>query len=148
MEAIEMSRTACVLMCAAAALLFAACGGGGGGGGSIDVPVVSTPTPTTGDTTLTEQQLVVVRYDFDGDDNPDVLTLDRTESPLTIVEALKGTATGDAVDVTASWAGQAIDSSISDAINSQLISTFSVGGETNVYVTDNLGHESTVTIFE
>ena len=71
-----------------------------------------------------------------------------TVSPLTIVEALKGTDTGDAVDVTGDWAGQAIDSSISDAINTELVSTFSVGGETSVYVTDNLGHESTVTIFE
>ena len=147
-EARHLMRASHVVTCVAMALLFAACGGGGGGGNAT-LPVGTTlpPDPVDG-TSEPEQQLVVVRYDFDGDDHPDVLTLDRNESPMEIVEALKGTATGEVVDVTSDWAGQTVDSAISDAVNSHLISTFSVGDKTDVYVTDTLGHDATVTIFD
>jgi len=144
-----MMRTSRMVTCVAIALLFAACGGGGGGGGSATLPEGTTlpPDPVDG-TPAPEQQLVVVQYDYDGDDHPDVLTLDRNESPMEIVEALQGTATGDVVDVTSDWAGQVVDSVISDAVNSHLISTFSVGDKTDIYVTDTLGHDATVTIFD
>jgi hypothetical protein len=145
-----MSRTACLMACVTAALLFAACGGGGGGGGGISTsPVGSTPTPDGPGTSEPEStQLVVVRYDYDGDENPDVLTLDSSESPMEIVEALKGTDTGDVVDVTTDWAGQKIDSAISDVVTSHLTFTFSVGDKTDVFVTDTQGHDATVTIFD
>lgn len=146
-----MMRATSVLVCVAATLLLAACGGGGGGGG-VTLPVGATPTPDTGDpvgdTSEPERQLVVVRYDYDGDDLPDVLTLDKNRSPMEIVEALKGTTTGDVVDVTSTWAGKTVDSAISDAVNSHLISSFSVADKTDVFVTDTLGHDATVTIFD
>ncbi len=145
-----MIRTSHVVTCVAVALLFAACGGGGGGG-TAALPVGSTPIAdgggSGGGAVEPEAQLVVVRYDYDGDDQADVLTLDKSESPMVIVEALKGTATGDVVDATSDWAGQTIDSAISEAVNSHLVITFSVAEKTDVSVTDTQGNDTTVTIF-
>jgi len=131
---------ACALL-ALAALPLAACGGGGGPAPRV-APTSGGVSPSAPST-----QLLVVRYDLNGDTNPDVLTLDTTEAPYTIVEALEGTADGDAVDATEAWKDRQIDPVLSEALAGYVAGSFEVTHETDLEVTID-GRPATVTVIE
>ena len=126
------------------ALLALACGGGGGGGGGTDLtnPGNTTPVDTA------PAQLVVVQYDYDQDGEPDLLTLNRSTSPLTIVEALSGTADGEMTDMTAAWAGNTVAPEISDAVSAHLADSVEVAGESQIQATDGAGGDVLITVYE
>ena len=121
---------------AALAVGLAGCGGSGGGtsGGS--------------DLTSVAQARLVVQMDLNGDDAPDILTLDTSKTPFRIVAALQGTLGGDPVDMTPLLAGQTIDSEISRALAEHLGSSFGVGTRTELDVQDATGKLVTVVVFE
>jgi len=128
------------------ALLLAAvgCGGGGGGGGGAAGPSGSTGAPQS----ASEDDQIVVGYDFNQDQQLDVLTLDSTTSPFRIVSAFEGTSGGGFVDATAQRAGQAIDASISDALATYLAGSIALGEDTEIDVVDSAGRDVTVTVYE
>jgi hypothetical protein len=120
--------------------LTGGCSGGGGGGGS---------SGGTGSMAgAAEDDQVVVGYDHNNDQQLDVLTLDSTTSPFRIVTALEGTPAGGFVDRTAQRAGQAIDTSISDALAAYLASSIALVEDTEVDVVDSVGRDVTVTVYE
>jgi hypothetical protein len=121
------------------------CGGGGGGGSD---PETTLPPGGGGDGGTPPGEYVVVRYDHDGDGNPDLLTLDRTESPLVVVEALRGTDDGGSVDATKDLAGQTLDPSVSEALSAYLAESFDIASETELDAVDALGNRVTLTVFE
>jgi len=131
---IETLRLAALALGAA---MLAACGGSSG----------AAPAQPALDSVPQEAQ-VVVRYDLNGDSNPDLLTLDTTQTPFRIMEALDGTADGGAVDSTAVRRGQAIDPAVSDALATYLTQSTAAGTETRLDVVDQNGNPFTVTIFE
>jgi len=119
------------------AAMLAGCGGSGGAAASQ--PALDS---------VPQESQVVVRYDLNGDSNPDLLTLDTTKTPFRIMEALDGTAGGGAVDTTALRRGQAIDPAVSDALADYLAQSTAAGSETRLDVTDENGNPFTLTIFE
>lgn len=120
-------------------------GGGGGGGGGGDSAAAPIPVGGAGDT---QSQYVVVRYDYTGDGNADVLTLDPANEPFTVVEALAGTADGGSVDATTALSGQTIDPAISDALLAFLAGSLEVASETELDAVDSLGNSVTLTVYE
>ena len=131
---------------AALALALFACGGGGGGGGGDGGPTQA-PEDVSPPAESGPQELVVVRYDYDGDGDEDVLTLDKTTSPYTIVEALTGTATGEAVDATEALAGRPVDPAVSEALARYLAETVEIASEHELDVPTATG-DLTITVFE
>ena len=123
-----------------ALLLFAGCGGGGGDAAApaAGVPVVS-QAPA--------KNLVVVRLDHDGDGNPDLLTLDVDRRPLAIVEALRGTEEGKAVDASAELAGLPLAPEIEEALLAHLADSFALDAEADLEVVVG-GETRTVTVIE
>lgn len=120
-------------ICACAALL-AACGGGGD-----TLPAAAASDP------LAQSEQVVVRYDLNGDDELDTITIDRDGR---IVEALESAAGGDPVDTTDARRGQAIDPRIAEAIEAHLSNSVAVASETRLDVVDSMGRTVPVTVFE
>jgi len=123
-------------------LALAALAACGGSDAVIQSPIGGDVIP------LAQEQQVVVRYDYDGDGNPDHLTLDTTKTPYTIVEALGGTAAGVPLDMTGALKDQPIDSAISDALATYMAGSLGVASEVALDVTDTGGRELTVTIYE
>lgn len=113
------------------AISLVACGGGG----------AEAPAPTT--SVVPQESQVVVRLDLNGDQDPDLLTLDTSRTPFTIVTALEG-----AVDTSDIRRGQPIDAAVSDALANYLVDSFGVGAERELEVVDTAGHPVTVTVFE
>jgi hypothetical protein len=91
---------------------------------------------------------VVVRFDQDGDGYPDLLTLDRTETPFTVVEALRGTADGGTVDATGALAGRTIDPAVSDTLAAYLAESIEVASEQELVAVDSQGSSVTLTVYE
>lgn len=75
---------------------------------------------------------IVVRYDFDLDDYDDVVTLDVSEHPGRVVEALQGLANGVFVDASARWGGQAIEADLDALLRAYLERSFAVASETQL----------------
>lgn len=120
------------------ALALTACGGSGSPGASR----IAQPSD------LPEEAHIVVEYDHDKNDTLDVLTLDPSTEPMTIVEALEGDGEGDLLDRTAERAGQAIDASLSEALASYLAGTLNMGGEATIEATDVHGDTVTIKVYE
>lgn len=119
-------------------LLAAGCGGGGG-------------TPAGGQPPLDalEQNTLVVQMDENGDNELDLLTLDVSESPFVILEALYGLPGGDFDDVTPALRGKAIDPSVSGALATYVGSSpGGVGERTELDVTNANGDPVKVVVFE
>lgn len=127
--------------------LFACGGGGGGGGGASDGGLTDEPADITPPAETEPQELVVVRYDHDGDGDQDLLTLDATQSPLTIVEALEGTDSGEAIDATAALAGTPVDPAVSEALTRYLADSVALASEHELDVATAAG-DITITVFE
>jgi len=131
-----------VLSLIAGLALAAGCGGG----------AVGTTGPTGGDTggttTGAQQQRLVVQFDQNGDDEPDLITLDTSETPFKVIEALEGVSGGTMRNVTKSLAGQTLDIEISNAIAGYLANSFNVGKRTELDVTNQQGQTMTLVIFE
>ncbi|MHC4971505.1 MAG: hypothetical protein ACYTG3_04170 [Planctomycetota bacterium] len=129
-------------------VLVAALVGCGASGTTTTVP--TTTTPPTGGSAVTSvaQERLVVQMDINGDEAPDVLTLDTSETPFQVVEALQGTAGGDPVDVTDVLGGQAIDPEISRALAEYLATSFSVATRTELDVRDANDQLVTLVIYE
>lgn len=105
-------------------LMLTACGGGEDAG-----PTERSDAARRGGR-LPHKAALVVRYDFDQDDHADVLTLDATQRPLRIVEALQGGARGAFVDATARWRGRSIDAELDAVLHTYLERSLSVASET------------------
>ena len=132
-------------------VLVAALVGCGASGTTTTLPKTTTTPPiVTGgsDATSVAQERLVVQMDYNGDDAPDVLTLDTSETPFTVVEALEGSAGGDPVDVTDILGGQAIDPEISRALAEYLANSFSVATRTELDVRDAKDQVITLVIYE
>jgi hypothetical protein len=145
--AMTVSKAGAAFLLAFLSAALFGCGGGGGGGGGSDI-AVNPPPGGAGDTTVPPGEYVVVRYDQDADGNPDLLTLDKTETPFTVVEALAGTDDGGSVVVTEKLGGRPIDPAISDALASYLAESLEVASETDLEVVDSSGSEISITVFE
>ncbi len=117
------------------AAVWGGCGGGGGAAAPGLVPV-------------SQNETVVVRFDRDGDDLPDLMTLDRSKEPYVIVASLDGTADGNALDTTDLVRGLPIDPAISRALALYLATSYRAGAETDLDVADSAGRELKVTVFE
>ena len=130
----------------------------GGGTDAPDAALVADPTDgdpvgdpvddNAGVEAVAQENQVVVRYDHDGDGNPDHLTLDTTTTPYRIVEALGGTGAGVPVDLTAVLKDQPIDPAVSDAVEAHRASSLGVASETTLDVVNQSGEQVTVTIYE
>ncbi|MHC4492528.1 MAG: hypothetical protein ACYTDU_12980 [Planctomycetota bacterium] len=129
-------------------VLVAALVGCGASGITTTVPTTTTPPTAGSDVTSVAQERLVVQMDYNGDDAPDVLTLDTSEAPFTVVEALQGTAGGVPVDVTDVLGGQTIDPEISRALAEYLATSFSVATRTELDVRDANDQLVTLVIFE
>lgn len=122
---------------AAAAMVLVACSGGG-----------SSSSRTAGVTSdIAEEEHVVVQYDEDQDGNLDVLTLDPAAEPLAIVAGLRGTDLGDLVEAP-ELEGKAVDGAIADALRDYLASSLELDAQTELEVTDSLGRQLTIVVFE
>jgi len=116
--------------------LLAGCGGGGTtGGGAPPLDVL-------------EQQTLVVQMDQNGDNELDLLTLDISESPFVILEALYGVPGGDFQDMTEVLRGLAIDPSVSGALANFVGGSFAVAERTELDVTNIAGDPVKVVVFE
>ena len=117
------------------AAVLAACTGGTG-------DVVSTSTPPS----LAQEDpgQIVVSMDINGDDDPDLLTV---EADGTIVAALESTG-GDPIDTTDLRKGQKIDAKVAEAIAAYLSNTVELASETRLDVVDSTGVTVSVTVFE
>ena len=124
-----------------ALLLLTACGGGG------DTPLSTTQTKPRGADIDPGTNRVVVRYDRDGDAQPDVLTLDASRNPLVIVEAIRGTADGAGTDATDIWRGGEIDAALNDALQHYLAESCTVASQTDIELILD-GAPVTVTVIE
>ena len=132
-----------VLSLLAGLALAAGCGSGGGAVGS-------TGGGDTGGITTSpqQQQRLVVQFDQNGDDEPDLVTLDTTETPFKILEVLEGVSGGTMRDVTATAAGQTLDTEISNAISGYIANSYNVGKRSELDVTNQQGQSMTLVIFE
>lgn len=130
-------------------VLVAALVGCGASGTTTTVPT-TTPPPSGGSTVTSSvaQERLVVQMDINGDDEPDVLTLDTSETPFAVVEALQGTAGGEPIDVTGVLGGQTIDPEISRALAEYLANSFSVATRTELDVRDANDQLITLVIYE
>lgn len=123
---------------ALALLLAAGCGGGGDASPfQPDGEVAAAPA----------RNLVVLRYDEDADGNPDLLTVDADRRPLEIVEALRGTPDGRAVDATDELAGLPLAPELDEALANHLAESFDLDSETDLEVKVG-GATVTVTVIE
>jgi len=95
-----------------------------------------------------QNETVVVRYDRNGDDLPDLMTLDRSKEPYVIVASLDGTADGNALDTSDLLRGLPIDPAISRALALYLGASYKAGAETDLDVADSTGRDLKVTVFE
>jgi hypothetical protein len=137
-------RVPSFLAALALALFIGACGGGGGGGGGSDGVVIGETVESEGDTEL---ETVVVLYDVTGDDDPDLVTLNLTSDPYTIVDAVVA-ADGEAVDSPEALNGQPIDPNVSTALDAFLADSVEVASGESLVVTETTGREVTVVIYE
>jgi hypothetical protein len=117
------------LLCVA---LLAACSGGGG------ETIAATSPPQT----LRDQ--IVVQFDINGDEDPDLLTV---EKDGTIVASLESTG-GDPVDTTDLRKGTKIDAKVAEAIAAYVDQSIALASETRLDVVDSQGATVTVTVFE
>jgi len=131
-------------------VLVAALVGCGASGTTTPVPTTTTTPPIAGNDNVTSvaQERLVVQMDYNGDDAPDVLTLDTSEAPFKVVEALQGTAGGVPVDVTDVLGGQTIDPEISRALAEYLTNSFSVATRTELDIRDANDQLVTLVIYE
>ena len=127
-----------LLMAALAAFGLAACGGGGS-------DAITSSAPTSSEAQATP---LVVEIDVTGDETPDVLTLDTTETPFRIVEAIQGVQNGKPIDATGLLAGQTIDPDLSEALAKHLADSLNVASRTELELVDSQGRTIPVTVFE
>lgn len=120
----------------ALALLAAGCGGGGGSSGG------QPPLDAL------EQQSLVVQMDLNGDSELDLLTLDISENPFVILEALYGMPGGDFEDVTDVLRGQPMDPSVCGALATYVGGSYAVGERTELDVTNSSGDPVKVVVFQ
>ena len=139
-------------LCAA---VLVGCTGGGGEAVSAVAGGVAAPAPVPAPapipppvTSAPQTQEVVVRFDRNGDDQPDLLTLDTSDENLKIVSAFDGRAVGDPVDVTPVLAGTELDPEIVRSLKTYLANSLEVASETQLDVVDRNGNTVTITIFE
>lgn len=126
-------KRACLFLIA----ILAACTGG-----AVDVAGTTTAPPLAPE--IQDQGQVVVRLDINGDDDPDLLTV---ETDGTIVAALESTG-GDPIDTTDLRKGQRIDAKVAEAIAAYVSQSIELASETDLDVVDSTGTTITVTIFE
>ena len=126
-----------ILMALVAGVGLLACGGSSGGGATTGAPIAAAP-----------QNQLVVELDMNGDDVPDVLTLDTSAVPFRIVEAIQGVPNGSPFDATAAFAGQPIDAALSDALAKHLTDSLNVASRTELELIDSIGRTVPVTVFE
>lgn len=128
----------------ALALAAAGCSGGGGTSATMSVapPPPASPTPGSSDGQF------VVAYDYNNDEQLDLLTLDSTVSPMKIVAVFEGTAGGGMTDQTTARAGQPIDPKISDALGTYLSSATEIASGTEIELTDSAGVTVNLTVYE
>jgi len=124
-----------ILAALAAGFGLLACGGSGGG--TAGAPVTSAP-----------QNQLVVELDMNGDNEPDILTLDTSETPFRILEAIQGVPNGEPLDATGAFAGQPIDAALSDALAKHLADSLNVASRTELELIDSIGRTVPVTVFE
>lgn len=124
-----------------ALMALTACGGGS------DVATSATQTKPESIASASSNSLVVIRYDWNRDEHPDVLTLDTSRNPLSIVEAIKGTPDGTGTNATEVWGGHEIDRGLNDALQLYLARSCSVGTETDLELIVH-GTPVTVTVIE
>ncbi len=151
---------AAFVLCAA---VLVGCTGGGDevvtavtGGAVAPAPLpapapVQTPAPAPippAVASVSQTQEVVVRFDRNGDDQLDLLTLDTSDENLKIVSALDGSAAGDPVDMTPVLAGTELDPEIVRSLKTYLANSLEVASETQLDVVDQNGETITITIFE
>ncbi len=113
----------------------------GCGGGTSTAP---------GDSSLATaaQEQVVVEMDLNGDEQPDIVTLDTTELPYKIVDVLQGTATGEPIDASDFHRGARLDGEISRAIADYLADSFGVQTRTEIDCDNESGEPVTVVVME
>jgi len=138
------SRTLQTIGGLALAALVTACGGGGSDGGAAPAPGGG---EDSGLSDVSRENQVVVRYDRNGDDRPDTLTLDASDE-FAVVDALDGTDDGGVVDVSDALRGQAVDPAVAEAVGNHLATSFGVASETRLDVVLADGRTITVTVFE
>ena len=124
-----------------ALLLLTSCDGGREGSPA------AVRTTLAGTATGSRDDLVVIRYDWDRDAQPDVLVLDTSRNPLVIVEAIRGTADGAGVDATEAWRGGEIAWALNDALQYYLAQSRSVASRTDLELILD-GAPVTVTVIE
>ena len=124
-----------------AACLFCGLLMGCGGGASL-------PAAGGGDIVSLPQEQLVVQVDLNGDEEPDLITLDTTEQPFMIVEAIYGSAAGDPVDATDLLFGTAFDSALSTALADYLAQSFGGDERMEMDVADAFGAMVTLVVFE
>lgn len=125
-----------------AALAAALMGCGGGGGRSSAESVLPEPAFET-----SPFEELVVLYDVTGDDDPDLVTLDRTATPMTIVDLVAAAGTG-AVDRSDDRRGEPIDAAVSEALSVYLAESAEVAGGEVLDVVESSGRATTVVVYE
>lgn len=131
------------ITCLALLLVFAACDGA-----RIENPI-KFPDPREDIVDdITPEFLVVAQYDEDGDDSPDMVTLDASATPYRIVEMIGTRPGGGAVDKSAAFAGREIDPRISDAIAAHISDALASDGNTVIEVVDSTGRAHTVRLHQ
>ena len=125
---------------AVALFLLASCGGG-----REDALSATVGKPTAAGDECASR--VAVRLDWDQDGHLDVLTLDTSTNPLRVVDALRGTADGGAVDATATWRGRSVGPVLNDTLQFYLARSMSVASLTDLEVV-LYGQPVTVTVIE
>ena len=138
------------LILPALALAFVGCGGGSTPPADTSGGDTSGGDTSGGDAVVTSAPLeqVVVEMDINGDDQPDVVTLDTTEAPFAIVEVLEGSATGRPVDTTDLHKGLTIDAEVSKALAEYLAGSFGVATRAELDCQKENGDAITVVVLE
>lgn len=123
------------------AFALAACGGGSG-------VAPDTTVPTTNTNLVPQDDEVIVGFDENGDGYTDIVTLDPTQSPMTITSVLHGTSNGGTVDHTTQRGGQPINTDVSNALADYLSTSIDLATRTDLDVVTNSGQTIPVTVYE
>lgn len=119
-----------------AALALAACGGSGGSSASTTAPSAAP---------VVEEDQVVIQVDVDKDGDLDILTLDPSQDPFVIVEALEGDGAGGFVDRTQTSAPATLDPGLSNGLAAHRETSLEKG---TLLIIDSSGDEVLVEILD